>query len=232
MKRTAIMIHLLALLLTAKVMSQEKLYVFYPTTARPQAMQDKMTSTFDGVAVTVFGRYNDFTAKIGMEPPDAVVTKPALIEQLGGYTISLNAERKGKVEESYVLMSINTPLEKAGVNAETVIGAIDLLGRSGMKPFTEQFFSVEPKIKRVTKVEDLLPLLSFNMAAGILIEDVFVNYFKTTSQLQFSVTPLTGAKGGILALAVKSGGKADKAIAALKKNDKELCGMFEVDLWK
>lgn len=232
MKRKVMLFHAMLFLLTAQLLSQEKVYVFYPTTARPQAVQDKMTAAFAGVTVTVFGRYNDFTAKIEMEAPDAVITKPALIDQLGNYTVALKAERKGKSDESYVLMSINAPLEAASVNAETVIGVIDLLGRTGMKSFSEQFFTVEPKLKRVTKVEDLLPLLSFNMAAGILIEDVFVNYFKTTSQLSFSITPLTGAKGGILALGIKKDGKADKTLAALKKNDKELCGLLEVDLWK
>jgi len=232
MRHETVLICVLVLLLSTIPAAQEKLYVFYPTTTRPQVIQDRMSSSFDGVTVTVFGRYNDFTAKVGMDPPDAIITKPALISQIGGYTIVLNAQRRGKTEEAYVLVSINTPLDPASVNGETVLGAIDLLGRNGMKTFSEQFFSVEPKIKRVTKVEDLLPLLSFNMAAGIVIEDVFVNYFKTTSQLQFAITSLTGSKGGILALAVRDGSKADKTVAALKKNDKEICGMFEVDSWK
>jgi len=224
--------NLLMLVLTAGVLSQEKLYVFYPSTVRPQAMQERLATAFGDVSVTVFGRYNDFTSKIGTDPPDAVITKPILIDQIGGYTPVLKAERQGKSDESYVLMSINTPLDVAAVTAETAIGVIDVLGRGGMKLFAEQIFPVEPKLKRVTKVEDLLPLLSFNMASGILVEDVFVKYFRATSQLQFRVTPLGKIPGGILTLAVKNGGKADIIITTLKKNGKDVGDVFEVEQWK
>jgi hypothetical protein len=214
------------------VMSQEKLYVFFPATIRPQAIQEKMTVAMKDVKVTVFGRYNDFTSKIMIEPPDAIITKPALIEQLGNYVISLNGRRQGKKKESYVLLSINDTLEVASITTETVIGVIDVLGRTGMKTFAGQFFPVEPKLKRVTKVEDLLPLLSFNMAAGVLIEDVFVKYIKNTSQLQFNNTPLSGSKNGIIACGIKKDGSAENVVNSLKKNNADMVALFEIDSWK
>lgn len=222
----------LLLMVAGPALSQEKLYVFYPTTTRPQTVREKMATAFSGVTVTVFGRYNDFIAKIKLDPPHAIITKPALIQQLGNFTIAANAVRKGKTDESYVLISVGAPVDPSTITAENVIGVIDLLGRAGTKAFAEQFFKVEPKLKRVTKVEDLLPLLSFRMATGIVIEDIYVNFFKSTSQMQFSITPLTGGTGGILALGIRKNCKADKTVAALKKNDKEICGMLEVELWR
>jgi hypothetical protein len=200
--------------------------------ARPQAVQDKIQKCVQGVDVIVFGRYNDFKAKMEIEPAQIIITKPALIEQFSGYDLKVRGMRAGKTDEIYVLLSINNRMDLAGVSTETVIGVIDILGRNGMSTFVQQFFPVIPKLKRVTKVEDLLPLLTFNMAAAILIQEPAIQYFKTTSNLNFAITKLPESKDGIVALAVKNGKNADKVAAALKSADKELCSYFEVDLWK
>ena len=69
--------------------AQDKVYVFYPSVARPQAVQDKIQSSAPGVEVTVFGRYNDFTAKMEVEPAQMIITKPSLISQFSGYDVKL-----------------------------------------------------------------------------------------------------------------------------------------------
>ncbi len=212
--------------------SQDKVYVFYPSVARPQTVQDKIQKSVQGVAVTVFGRYNDFTTKMETEPAQIVITKPSLIAQFSGYEIKMNGVRSGKTEETYVVLSIDGGIDPAAVGAETIIGTLDILGRNGMNTFAKQFFETVPKLKRVTKVEDLLPLLTFNMAAGILIQEPAVQYFKSTSNLNFTITKLPESKDGIVALAVKTGGNAEKVASALKSADKELCSFFEVELWK
>ncbi len=212
--------------------AQDKVYVFYPSVARPQAIQDKIQSSAQGVEVTVYGRYNDFTAKMEMEPAQMIITKPALINKYDDYEVKIKGTRAGKTEESYVLLSINNRVDIATLTPETVIGTIDIFGRNGMNDFAKQFFTKVPKLKRVIKMEDLLPLLTFNMAAAILVQEPAVQYFESTSNLKFTITKLSETKDGIVALAVKSGGKADKIATVLKSADKELCSFFEVDLWK
>lgn len=64
------------------------------------------------------------------------------------------------------------------------------------------------------------------------VQEPDVLYFKSTSILNFVITKLPDSKDGIVALAVKTGGNADKVASALKSADKELCSFFEVDLWK
>jgi hypothetical protein len=220
-------------LFSASVFAREILYVFYPSTLDPQSMQDKMTDVIRGMNITAFGRYDDFITKVHTEPPDAVITKTALIhDQLGDYEVSLNGERNGTTEERNVVLSINKQFSIDSVDNETVIGVIDILGRTGMKSFLKQLFPVEPKLKRVSRVGDLLPIVTLDVAAGIMIEDVFVDYFKSTSQLQFSVTRLTGVKNGIVAFAVKKNGNAPKTLAGLKRNDKVICDLFHIEKWK
>lgn len=222
----------LLVFLVSNSFSQDKVYVFYPSVARPQSVQDKIQNGVQGIVVTVFGRYNDFTAKMELEPAQMIITKPALIQQFSGYEVKMSGARSGQTSESYVLLSINGGVDLTTVTSETVVGTIDILGRSGMNDFAKQFFTAIPKLKRVTKVEDLLPLLTFNMAAAILIQEPAIQYFMSTSNLNFAITKLPESKDGIVALAVKSGGSADKIAAVLKSADKELCSFFEVDLWK
>jgi hypothetical protein len=202
---------LLSVFLSFNVLASEKIYVFFPSNINSQSMQDKMTDIIKGVNITVFGKYNEFISRINSEPPDAVITKTMLVkEQLGNYEIQLNGERKGKTVESYVILSTGEQFSVGSVNSETVIGVLDIMGRTGMSTFSKLFFPIQPKLKRVSKLEDLLSLLSFDMIAGIMVEDIFTEYFKATSQMQFNITPLKNANTGIVAFAVKKGGNAEK----------------------
>lgn len=232
MKHKMVLTGTLWVLLFGMGTAKEKLYVFYPTTSRPQVVQDNLQSSLKGATVTVFGRFNDFSKKVEMEPPDVVITKTAVIEELSGFKVALNGSRKGKTKESYVIMSIKEPITADKITGETVLGVIDVRGRKGMKTFVDGLFPNPPKVKRVTKVEDLLPLLTFNMVAGILIEEIFVAYFRKTSQLEFIISPVSGSKGGIIAVGVKGDTGNSKTVGALRKADKTIGTIFEVDTWK
>jgi hypothetical protein len=212
-------------------LAAEKLYVFYPTIVRPQVIQQNLSKACPDAEVMVFGRYNDFIAKIAIDSPEVIITKPVVTEQMAGYSLKLNGAFKGAADESYVILSVNEKLDVASVKAETVIGMIDFLGRKEMMTFIAQFFPTAPKLKRVTKIEDLLPLLTFNMAQGILISEREVSYFKATSNLNFVITPLP-KKVGIVALAVKDGKTSPEILKAIKGLDAETSGMLGVDQWK
>jgi len=220
-------------LLTTNLFAQEKLYVFYPTISNPEIIKDLLEKHVQRTDVLVFSKHDDFITKVKADLPDAIITKTVLIfDQLGNYEVLLNGQRNGKAETRYVILSINKSLNIESINTSTVIGVVNFLGRTGMGSFTKQFFSTAPRLKRVSKVGDLLPLLSLNIAAGILIEDVFVDYFKSTSQLNFFVTPLPVIINGTVGFAVKKERKADKAVNILKKNDKEICDLFHIQQWK
>lgn len=231
--RRIIAFQLLSVFLISNVFAVEKIYVFFPSNINSQSMQNTMTDLIKGVNITVFGRYNEFISRIKSEPPDAVITKTMLIkEQLGEYEILLNGERKGKTVESFVILSTEGQFNADSVNTETVIGVLDIMGRTGMNSFSKLFFPIQPKLKRVSKLEDLLSLLSFDLIAGIMVEDIFTDYFKTTSQLQFNTTPLKNANTGIIAFAIKKGGNAEKTVLYLKNNEKKICDLFSIEKWK
>ncbi len=210
----------------------ENVYIFFPSNITFQTMEDTLSGLMKGVNVTVFGKYNEFITKVKSELPDAVITKTLLIkEQLDNYEILLRGEHKGKTEDNYVILSAGELFNADSVNSETVIGVLDILGRAGMNNLLKSIFPVQPKLKKVSKPEDLISLLSFDMIAGIMVEEIFVDYFKSTSKLQFTVTPLKNSTTGIIALAVKKGGSAQKTIRYLKSN-KKICELFLIDEWK
>lgn len=231
--RKIVALLLLSVFLAFNVFAVEKIFVFFPSNINSQSMQNTMSDLIKGVSITVFGRYNDFISRTKSESPDAVITKTMLIqEQLENYEILLNGERKGKTIENYVILSTEEQFSVESVNSETIIGVLDIMGRTGMNTFSKLFFPVQPKLKRVSKLEDLLSLLSFDMIAGIMVEDVFADYFRATSQLQFNITPLKNANTGIVVLAVKKGGNAEKTIHYLKNNEKKICDLFLIEKWK
>lgn len=209
----------------------ESLFVFYPIAERPNVIQTKLSEVCPGIEVTVFGRISDFDATVKENPPDAILSKPVVVQLFQNYKIQLQGVRQGNTEESYVLLSVDKGVDVNGLSDAT-IGMIDILGRKEMALFVEGFFSSAPKLKRVTKMEDLLPLLTFNMCSAILIAENAVGYFKSISQLNFVITPSPGMKTGIIALAVKNGSNAGQIINAIKEMGSGVNTLLEVDSWK
>lgn len=209
----------------------ETLYVFYPTTMRSQVMEKKLDKACQGVQVTVFGRYKDFKAKVGMDSPDAILTKNPLIKQLGGYSVQRKGVRKGSVSEPYVLLSTDKKVDPGNI-AGVSIGVFDILGRKGMKKFVSSYFKGTPRLKRVSKMEDMLQLLTFNMAEAVLIPEIYVKYFREISKLNFAVTPVKKMNIGIIALGVKQGKSAPLTLKGIAGMDNKTKALLEVDNWK
>lgn len=233
MKRKIIGFQFLLTVLALNASARENLYVFYPSVLDHHSIQDSMTNVLKGITITVFGRYDDFIEKINTAPPNGIITKKVLIQkQLSDYNIRLNGEKGGKDEVRYLLLSTGKPLDIESVNSKTLIGVTDILGRKDMKSFSMQFFPAVPKLRKVPKVVDLLSMLSFGAVSAIMIQDVFLDYFKSTSQLTFHTTSLPVVKNGIVVFAENKKKKAEKTYSKLKANNTVICGLLYIDQWK
>ena len=210
----------------------EKLYVFYPSSTRPHIISEKLQNVMNGVKVYVFGRYSDFIARVTMEPPDAVLTKTSLIQQLDNYTVVLRGARENRTDERFVLVSVSGKNQRLRVDSETIIGMVDYFGRNGTLDFVKQFFPDASKIKRVTKPEDLMPLLIFDMADCVMVEENSAEFLANLSNRPLSIVPLNSQKQGIVAIATLKN-RNDTAITnCLKKYQKETTLLFGIDQWK
>lgn len=209
----------------------EVIYVFYPSLMSAASLQKELNEACPGIEIMVFGRFKDFEDRVTNDSPDALLTKPPVIEQIGGYTVRLNGARKGDTSESYIFLSVEKKIDAAKLSGQS-IGIFDILGRKGMDVFVGKFLTPVPKLRRVSKMEDLLQLLTFNMVEAILIPQAYEDYYKKISKLNFVITPIPDIKSGILALGVKQGKDAALIISTLKSLNEQYMSLLEVEEWK
>lgn len=223
---------ILFFLLVEQSNAGEKVYVFYPTTVRAKTIQHNFMNLCPGADVTVFDVYNQFIAKVKSEPPDAILSKPFLFNQLDGFSIVLNGYRNGKNIEPYVLISVDKKMTVTDITDKTKIGALDFFGRKGTILFMKQFFTATPVIMRVTKVEDLLPLLQFKMVAAVVLPQIYADYVKKNSNLNLIIAPFSTVHTGIAAVAIREGREVPKIIESLTAAGKTKTLLYEVEQWK
>lgn len=210
-------------------LAAESLYVFVPTEVRANVMQDKIGSFCSGVEVTVFGRAKDFHKKVKADSPNAILSLMPVIKYSEAYKPALNGSKNGSETEDYVLVSVDKGLDIAAI-AGKKIGVVDLLGRKPMSAFITELFKAKVKLKRVTKVEDLLPLITFGSVEGVFIAESLYNQLKTKSNLNLVATKLN-MKIGLVSAAIN--GSADKKVTeCIAAFDSELNTTLGVDKWR
>ena len=231
-KFAKIAIILIVLLLHTNVaIGAEILYVFFPSVMSATSIQKKLSKAWTGIEIMVFGRFRDFEDRVSKDVPDAVLAKLPVIERIGGYAIALRGSRGESTEESYVFLTLDKQNDVNHLSGKSV-GVIDILGRKGMNMFVGKFLNPAPKLRRVSKVDDLLQMLTFKIVAGILTPNIYVSYYKKISNLDFVITPMPNMKTGILALGVKQGKEAPLILAALGDSEKQYMELLEVEQWK
>ena len=226
---------IIAFLLTCSIsgncIGATTLYVFYPSVIRPAVLEDILEKICPNIEVSVFGRYQDFKAKVESDHPSGILTKPQMLSQLTGYSLKYSGVRKGKSEERYVFLSIDKSVDVSSLNQKT-IGVVDFLGRKGMEDFVKEIIHGSPKITRVTKIEDLIPLLTFNMADAVLVNESTLAFIKKTSNLNFVTTEIPNATAGILMFAnSKKTGTLDDDKCVVKLPENVLVNLG-IEQWK
>jgi hypothetical protein len=218
------------LIATGSSVETETLYVFYPTPMTTAALQAKLSEACPGMEITVFSRLRDFEDSVRSDKPDAILTKPIIIEKIGGYVVKLKGSRKENTEEPYFLVSDKT----ISINqlANKSVGILDMIGKKEMDAFVGKYLNPIPELKRVSKIDDLLLLLTFNMAEGILIPEIYIKYYREKSKLNFVVSPVPNMKSGIVAVGVRQEKEAATAIKLLTALNKQYLELLEIDQWK
>ncbi|MFT5298128.1 MAG: hypothetical protein ACI9YH_004175 [Colwellia sp.] len=211
------------------VLVAESLYVFVPTEVRANKLQQKIGSYCSGVDVTVFGRAKDFHNKVKAVPPTAILSLLPVVEHTLSFNTAIMGLRDGLNSEGYVLVSIDRPMSLDSLNNKK-IGVVDLLGRKPMRAFIEQLLKTEIMLKRVTKVEDLLPLITFESVDAIFISESMFEQLKLKSKLKLVATPLN------INIGLASAALSDVIIKDQLKNclyafDKKLNSTLGVDQW-
>ena len=206
----------------------QKLYIFIPTEYSAIEVEKNFRERYKDYTIRSFSNVIDFTKAVSIDTPDAVITKPQLLPILSIYNIKLNATYSGSTKESFFVLSVENPLTLTGLTSKN-IGILDFLGRKYINTFTDDLFDGNPKLKRVKKIADLVPLLTMNLVDGVIVSASQLAYIKSRSQLSFHKTKCKNDQDiAVLALLKES----EEIVKRLKQLPAELALMIGVDGWK
>lgn len=202
-----------------------RLLVFVHVAMKQRALQTVLQSALPGLTITTVGRVADFDRALE-EGQDAVLALP-IVMQARGLAPKLRGLRGGSPEESYSLVGADTVPDAASVKT---VGALDLLGREGTSSFVQGLLGSRPKVERVTKVEDLLPLLQIQRVDALLLPSRLFAEIKSTSSLNVVQKELAG-KVGLPAVATINDAGA-QAIAEVGRLSGEAARALGVESWR
>jgi hypothetical protein len=206
-------------------------FVFLQLDVKSSALEHALQKQLPGLALTVFGRFPDFQAGVAAKLPDAVVAISPLLD-LDHTKPALQGVRDGKDWEPYRLVTTAAGPSVHSSWDGKIIGIVDLLGRDATQAFAARAVgSSEVKVKRVVKLDDLLPLLEFSAADGVLVPSSSVKRLTERTRLTLVVRELPGARVGLPALAIRNEKVRAPVIRAIQKLDAETRSLIGIDSW-
>jgi hypothetical protein len=204
-------------------------YVLLQLDAKLSVVEKTLSDHLPALSVKVFATYRDFDSAVTSGNPDAVVVIPPALEARGKKA-TLQGMRAGKDWEPYVLVSVGKPLE--GPLGGKTIGMVDLLGRDGTQTFVAQLVkATDFKVKRVAKVEDLVPLLEFAAAQALLVPSAMLGALSKHTRLTLKTRELPDGHVGLPAVAVLHPAARDTVVKAFSGLDAATNAVLGVDAW-
>jgi hypothetical protein len=202
-----------------------RLLVFLHVAVKQRALQSALQESLAGITVTAVGRIGDLERGI-QEGQDAVLSLPVVFAARG-LSAKLQGWRDAAADETYVLVGVNAPPDPTKVKT---VGALDLLGRDGTTAFVYGLLGAQPRVERVTKVEDLLPLLQMEVVESVLMASRFLADVRSTSRLVLASTEL--ATRVALPAVASIGPAGDQVLAAVSRLPAGAMTMLGVDRWR
>ena len=202
-----------------------RLLVFLHVAVKPRALQSALEAALPGIEVIAVGRVSDFERFL-KEGVDAIIALPVV---LAAFKLSaqLHGNRAGSQVERYSLVAVDGIPEPRRV---ATVGALDLLGRDGTNAFVKDLLEANPRVERVSKVEDLLRLLQAQVADAILLPSRLFSEIRATSKLNLSPFELPKPVG--LPSAVGTSAEGPQVLAALSRMPAQVARTLGVDSWR
>lgn len=229
--RTRLGLQALAVLAASELVAQEararsaKLLVFLHVALKQRAFESELQAALPGLEVRAVGRLGDFER--GLEDgQDAVLSLPALLAS-HGLSGKLQGMRGGSAEERYALVGAGAAPDPARVAA---VGALDLLGRDATNAFVHGLLGAKPKVERVTKFEDLLPLIQMQKVDAILLPTRLFPDLQSASRLTLNQREL--AKLVKLPAVANVGAGGADVLAAIARLPAKVSRTLGVDEWR
>jgi hypothetical protein len=201
------------------------LLVYLHVSVKQRAFQGLLAAGLPGVTATTVGRMADFERAL-QDGPDAVLTLPIVLGAKG-LAPGLQGRARGSAEERYALLAAGAVPEPSGI---TSVGALDILGREGTNQFVKKLVGPNVRVERVTKVEDLLPLLQMQRVETVLLPARLVAELRGASRLPLSDRELQTTVG--LPAVASNGANGRAVLAAVSKMPADLSRLLGVQEWR
>jgi len=202
-----------------------KLLVFVHVAVKQRALQNLLQSALPGIEVTAVGRISDFERTL-KQGTDAVLALPIVAEAFQ-LSVVLRGQRAGSALETYSLVAPGTAPDPQKIAA---VGALDLLGREGTNNFVRDLMGRACRVERVSKVEDLLPLLQMQRVEGVLLPARLLPEIRANSKLDLLGTEL--AKKVALPAAASVTAMGSPIMSALGRMPTNVLRTLGVDSWR
>jgi hypothetical protein len=215
-----------AALVTRNAQAQNaKLLVFLHVAVKQRALQGELQAALSGVEVTAVGRIGDFERSL-KDGTDAVLATPPVLSafKLGA---RLRGAHGGSVDERCSLVGVGAAPDPGTVK---VVGALDVLGRDGTNAFVRELLAASPRVERVSKVEDLLPLLQMQRVDAVVLPSRLFSEIKTASKLALVQKELDKTIG-LPAVATMTPAGA-QVVTAISRMPTAVAKTLGVDSWR
>jgi len=201
------------------------LLVYLHVSVKQRAFQSLLGAGLPGITTTAVGRIADFERAL-KDAPDAVLTLP-LVAAAQGLSPTLRGYARGSSEERYALVGAGGAPDPGRVAS---VGALDLLGREGTARFVRRLVGAQARVERVTKIEDLLPLLQMQRVEAVLLPSRLFSELRAASRLALAVRELDATVS--LPAAVSTGPAGASVLAAIGKMPKDVSRLLGVEEWR
>ena len=200
------------------VVKCDTIYIFYPFISNTDSLQSLMKEELPNSKVIIFGKYSKLKTQIKTEVPDALISTQIVVDE---FFSTNDTTLKGKVDnaftESYSIISL-FPIDT--LKFETAIfGAVNQGDRSANKKQIQYLLDLEiKKLKRVTKTDDLLSLLRFNIIDFAIIKDTQLKSFTSKTKQQIYTKQINSVQLPIITFAENGKLLFTKKIYSFPKN--------------
>jgi hypothetical protein len=202
-----------------------RLLVFLHLAVKQRALQGDLEAGLPGLTVTAVGRVGDLDRALS-EGQDAILAVEPVLHARA-LTPKLQGYRGGAADEPYALVAVDAAPDPLRTQ---VVGALDILGREGTTTFVREVLGAAPRVERVTKVEDLLPLLQMQRADSILLPVRQSAELRQMTQMNLASSELARRVGlPALALLTPAGGAVEQG---LRKLPQAVLHSLGVDAWR
>ncbi|MCH2206443.1 MAG: hypothetical protein MK132_11295 [Lentisphaerales bacterium] len=137
-----------------------------PVKEREKAL--KSDSSLQGTEITVFGKFSEFSSSLKNSKPKFLMVPAAYVKYNPDYKAVYQFTKGGQRNFKFMILSVKDEWNKDSM-AKGSVGIVDELGRKQTSAFIKDQVGDFKRVKRVTKTDDLMPLLVLENANFIII---------------------------------------------------------------